>query len=265
MVVDDTTSRLNMATSVSLGGTPLGLTLDLSSLEYDGDVILENLHLQLRPGQFTCLLGPSGVGKTSILKLIAGTLSLKNRYSLETSDGAPLTGRVAYMDQKDLLLPWATALENVTIGDRLRGLKPDYDKARALLKEVGLEGAEDKKPGALSGGMRQRVALARTLMEDAPLILLDEPFSALDAISRHNLQSLTADKLSDRTVLMITHDPLEALRLGGEVMVLSGHPASLTKIEGLPPTTPREATDPSLHAAYTEILALLQGAGDIDA
>jgi len=264
MVVDDTTGHSNMATAVSNEGLPLGMALDLSRLEYAGAVILENLHLQLRPGKFTCLLGPSGVGKTSILKLIAGTLSVENRYKIITSDNAPLTGRVAYMDQKDLLLPWATALENVTIGDRLRGQVPNIDKARRLLAEVGLKEATSKKPGELSGGMRQRVALARTLMEDAPLVLLDEPFSALDAISRHSLQSMTAEKFADRTVLMITHDPLEALRLGDEVMVLSGRPARLQTIDGLPKHTPREATDPTLHEAYTKILHLLQDEGVID-
>src|SRR5690606_20731218 len=113
----------------------------------------------------------------------------------------------------DQLLPWASALANVTIGARLRGARPDLDRARALLDAVGLLPLAGRRPDTLSTGQRQRVALARTLYEDRPIVVLDEPFSALDPVTRHAMQDLAAGLLAGRSVLMITHDPQEAMRL----------------------------------------------------
>ncbi len=134
-------------------------------------------------------------------------------------DGAGLDGRIALMAQQDLLLPWLSVRDNVLLGHRLRGasraeLRRLREPAAALLARVGLERDADRLPGTLSGGMRQRAALARTLMEDRPIVLMDEPFSALDVVTRHRLQDLAAELLVGRTVLLVTHNPLEALRLG---------------------------------------------------
>ena len=134
------------------------------------------------------------------------------------------------MAQQDLLLPWLGALDNVLLGYRLRGvsraeLKRLRERGRELLDRVGLGGREGDLPATLSGGMRQRVALARTLMEDRPVVLMDEPFSALDAITRFRLQDLAAEMLAGRTVLLVTHSPSEAVRLGHRLYVLSGQPA----------------------------------------
>ncbi|MCF8467108.1 MAG: ABC transporter ATP-binding protein [Sneathiella sp.] len=239
------------------GNAQIGLHLRLDRLAFGDTLVVDDLDLTLEPGKITCLLGPSGVGKSSILKILAGFIPLPEKSSLTCSDGEPVTGRISYMDQHDLLLPWASVLDNLVIGARLRGEAPDVGKARDLLHRVGLADRYDARPAALSGGMRQRVALARTLMEGAPIVLMDEPFSALDAITRFRLQDLTAGVLGGKTVLLITHDPLEALRLGHAIYVLSGNPVALS--EPLLPegTIPRDPADDMLKHHYSEIMTRL--------
>jgi putative hydroxymethylpyrimidine transport system ATP-binding protein len=210
-------------------------------LRYGGRVVFEALDLELPGGRTTCLLGPSGVGKTSLLRLIAGLAPDSPQGAPQGTQGdavdeagRPVAGRIAYLAQGDLLLPWLPVLGNVTLGYRLRGDVlggPVEVRARELLARVGLAERAADLPARLSGGERQRVALARTLMEDRPVVLMDEPFSALDAITRFELQALAAELLAGRTVLLVTHDPLEALRLGHRVQVMAqesaGSPARL--------------------------------------
>ncbi len=160
--------------------------LHAAALRYGGTVVFDELDLTLPGGQTTCLLGPSGVGKTSLLRLIAGLAQGAQGEALDEA-GQPVRDRVAYLAQHDLLLPWLTVLGNVTLGSRLRGeplAGATEARARALIERVGLAGREGDRPAKLSGGQRQRVALARTLMEGRPVVLMDEPFSALDAITR---------------------------------------------------------------------------------
>lgn len=220
--------------------------LHAASLDYAGAPVFAALDLTLPAGQTTCLLGPSGVGKTSLLHLVAGLLPGAVGEAVD-EQGRTVQGRVAYLAQHDLLLPWLSALDNVLLGGRLRGeavLPEAAHRARELLARVGLTGREGDRPGTLSGGMRQRVALARTLMEDRPIVLMDEPFSSLDAITRYDLQGLAAECLAGRTVLLVTHDPLEALRLGHRVLVMAGVPATLGEPlvpTGLPPRDPANA------------------------
>lgn len=233
--------------------------LHAARLVYGGNALFDDLNLTLPAGETTCLLGPSGVGKTSLLRLIAG-LADGAAGSAVDQEGRPLAGRVAYLAQQDLLLPWLPALGNVTLGARLRGERLSrhlLDRARGLLAEVGLSGAEATPPAALSGGMRQRVALARTLMEARPVVLMDEPFSSLDAITRFALQDLAARLLAGRTVLLVTHDPLEALRLGQRVQVMAGRPARLDQAIVPPGAPPRDATSPKLLSLQAELLSRL--------
>jgi putative hydroxymethylpyrimidine transport system ATP-binding protein len=124
------------------------------------------------------------------------------------------------MDQRDLLLPWLNVLDNVCLGARLRGETADHQRALSLLQRVGLRDEAQALPAALSGGMRQRAALARTLMEDRAIVLMDEPFSAVDALTRLRLQDLAAELLGARTILLVTHDPMEALRLGHRILII---------------------------------------------
>ncbi len=233
--------------------------LHAASLVYAGAPVFDALDLVLPAGRTTCLLGPSGVGKTSLLRLIAGLLPGAEGKAVD-DDGSGLSGRIAYLAQQDLLLPWLSALDNVTLGGRLRGESPGppaLDRARGLLARVGLAGREDDRPAKLSGGMRQRVALARTLMEDRPIVLMDEPFSSLDAITRYELQALAAECLAGKTVLLVTHDPLEALRLGHQVLIMAGAPARLDTPLVPVGQPPRDPADAGLLALQAELLKRL--------
>jgi putative hydroxymethylpyrimidine transport system ATP-binding protein len=232
-----------------------GFRLDLpEGLSFDGEPVLAPLRLDVAGGLVTALLGPSGSGKSTLLRIAAGLLE----GSVTAEDGLPLGGRVAWMAQADLLVPWRDALGNVALGAHLRGEAIDVARARALLAAVGLGETDAKKmPAQLSGGMRQRVALARTLMEDRPVVLMDEPFSAVDAPTRHRLQELAARLLAGRTVLLVTHDPLEALRLADRVLVLSGRPAVVSELPVPAGSTPRDARDASVLAAQGALLEAL--------
>jgi putative hydroxymethylpyrimidine transport system ATP-binding protein len=236
-------------------GAMPGIRVDKLTLRFDQHTIFENLSFEIKGGEFVALLGSSGVGKSSLLKIIGG-LAKATAGSVIGSDGLPIKDRIAYMGQQDLLLPWLNVFENVTLGARLRREKVDRDWAEHLLERVGLSTRHKTLPMALSGGMRQRAAIARTLYERRPIVLMDEPFSALDAITRAMVQDLAAELLEGRTVLLITHDPMEACRLGHHLMVLSGHPARL----GIPITVagkpPRSPDDPDLQKSQGELLRL---------
>mgnify|MGYP006187009713 CR=1 FL=1 len=247
---------------VALPGVALpviGITLRGGALSFGDRAVFTNLDLDLPAGRTTCLLGPSGVGKSSLLRLIAGISPEATAQTLLASDGGVIAGRIAYMDQRDLLLPWLNVLDNITLGARLRGEAADHHRAMAMLHRVGLADVATALSAALSGGMRQRAALARTLMEDQPVVLMDEPFSSVDALTRLRLQDLAAELLVGRTILLVTHDPLEALRLGHQIYVLRGEPACMgpaLKPDGQPP---RPADDPALHTLAAGILRDLAG------
>ncbi len=225
----------------------------------DGATLFAPLSLTLGSGQWTCLLGGSGVGKTTVLRLIAGLETGADfDGQITASDGQTAADRVAYMAQDDLLLPWATVAQNVSLGARLRGETPDIERRDRLIERMRLQDHMAKKPSELSGGQRQRVALARTLMEDRPIVLLDEPFSALDARTRADMQDLAADALRGRTVLLVTHDPGEAARLGQSIMVMT--PQGLTSCEPPAAPAPRHVDDLETLETQGALLRLLREA-----
>ncbi|MFS7240886.1 ABC transporter ATP-binding protein [Serratia proteamaculans] len=242
-------------------GVRPGIQVRDLTLRFGQQVIFDRLSFDIAGGSFVALLGASGAGKTSLLKIIAG-LAKPTSGTVIGSDGQPIAGRIAYMGQKDLLYPWLTIDQNISLGARLRGEKADRPWAEHLLERVGLSGYGNALPAALSGGMRQRAAIARTLYERQPIVLMDEPFSALDTITRAMIQTLAADLLAQHTVLLITHDPMEACRLSHRLLVLSRHPAGIDDshiIEGLPPRAP---DDPQLLKSQSELLLqLVRAAG----
>ncbi|MGB0629961.1 MAG: ABC transporter ATP-binding protein [Alphaproteobacteria bacterium] len=255
------TTEPTSVSNASPGKSAPSVGISGASLIYDDVILFDRLALEIPGGEWTVLLGPSGVGKTTLLRLVAG-LETGASGVVESNDRKPLDGRMSYMAQQDLLLPWLTLRENATLGGRLRGSVTDRltEKADDLLHRAGLSAAADLLPAACSGGMRQRAALVRTLMEDRPTVLMDEPFSALDAITRLQLQDIAAELLTDRTVLLVTHDPLEALRLGHRIHVMTGRPARIGDPIVPDGPTPRPASDPGLVKLQAELLAQLADA-----
>jgi len=233
-----------------------GIVVDKLTLRFGDRTIFETLDLTITGGEFVVLLGTSGVGKSSLLKILAG-LATPSGGTVRASDGRPLAGRIAYMGQTDLLYPWLTVQQNVMLGSRLRGEKADAERALHLLQRVGLGERAKALPGELSGGMRQRTAIARTLYEDRPIVLMDEPFSALDTLTRARIQELAAELLEGRTALLITHDPFEACRLGHHLVVLSGHPATLGAPILVPGRPPRAPDDPHLLETQGHLMRVL--------
>lgn len=225
--------------------------------KWASNLLFENLDLPVPIKQWTCLLGSSGVGKSTLLRLMCG-LETGGIFTgdITWNDKIPTAHRSTYMAQSDMLLPWLSVLDNVTIGAKLRKQKPDISKAKLLIEKVGLNEHTDKKPDQLSGGMRQRTALARTLMEDSPVIFLDEPFSALDAKTRAEMQELSYQLFTERTVVLVTHDPAEAARLGQNIYVMkkdamiSVNAPSLDKI--------RPIDSPITFKVQSELFAILR-------
>jgi NitT/TauT family transport system ATP-binding protein len=198
---------------------------------------LDQVSLEVAPGEFTCLIGASGCGKSTLLSLVAG---LEQPTSGEVSTSG---GQVAFLFQEPALFPWLTAAGNVELALRARGVGKAERRQRAgeLLETVHLGGFGGKRPHQLSGGMRQRVALARALAQDADVLLMDEPFGALDAMTRDVLHDELDRICAERhlTVLFVTHNVREAVRLGDRVVVLSSRPGRVIDEFAVPIERPR--------------------------
>ena len=241
------------------GAGTLGISVRDLALRYGQNTIFEGLSFDIEPGHFVALLGSSGVGKTSLLKIIAG-LETAAAGSVVASDGGQVASRIAYMGQQDLLYPWLTVRQNVTLGARLRGEKPELERADHLLERVGLGKHATALPMMLSGGMRQRAAIARTLYEQRPFVLMDEPFSALDALTRDAMgfELLRLWQASPKTVMFITHSIPEAVLLADRVVVMSARPGGVIADLPVPLGRPRDET--SLRTAeMQDYMAHLRG------
>lgn len=201
---------------------------------FENKRILENLCMDVKDGEFVALIGPSGCGKSTLLNILAGVLEPEcGEVYVDGEKVRGVSSRFAYMPQSDLLLPWKTILDNVTLYGRLHGqLKQAREAARKEFPVFGLQGYEDAYPDELSGGMRQRAAFLRTALCSADIMLLDEPFGALDVITRNEMQDWLLRLRSElgRTTLLVTHDIDEALYLADRIVVLGGQPASVTRV-----------------------------------
>jgi ABC-type nitrate/sulfonate/bicarbonate transport system ATPase subunit len=208
-------------------------------------VALAPVTLAIPQGCFLTILGPSGCGKSTIFNIIAG-LEMPSTGTV-TMDGTPIAGMsgvVSYMLQKDLLLPWRSIIDNVILGMEIDRVPKAEAKARALplLQRYGLGGFENRYPAELSGGMRQRAALLRTMLCDRDVILLDEPFAALDAQTRADMQEWLLDVWDDfkKTVIFVTHDVDEGIYLSDEVVVMSGRPGRVIERTTIELSRPRK-------------------------
>jgi NitT/TauT family transport system ATP-binding protein len=233
-------ARVTQRSIAGTSGVPaMPLLVDHVSKSYDVDgrvvPVIGDLSLTLDKGQIVSIVGPSGCGKTTLLNTLCGLLTPDSgRISWY---GRGITGQpqnVGYMLQKDLLLPWRTALGNVMLGLEIRGIAASdaQDRSNAMLDQLGLHGFADHYPSTLSGGMRQRVALARTLVNEPAVLLLDEPFASLDFQNKLLIESDTANlvRKGGRSLLLITHDIEEAVSLADRVIVLSKRPTQVKAV-----------------------------------
>jgi ABC-type nitrate/sulfonate/bicarbonate transport system ATPase subunit len=230
-------------------------------------VALDAVDLHVEPGSFVSIVGPSGCGKSTILRVLAGLLVPDG--GTASVAGAEVIGRpgsAAWLPQRDTLLPWRRVLANAVLGAELHGVpRADAERdARGLLARFGLAGTEDLWPAELSGGMRQRVAVLRTFLTPAPLLLLDEPFGALDALTRRQMQGWLQEVLGAedrrRTVLLVTHDVEEALLLSDRVLVMSAKPGTIVADVAVPferPRRPELVGDAGFVRQRAELLAAL--------
>jgi len=209
----------------------------------EADVVaLHGMDLRAAPGEIVAVVGASGCGKSTLLELICGLQ--------EPDAGAVAADPAVLMPQRDLLLPWASALDNAALALRARGVAKAAARARARpwFERFGLAGFERARPAALSGGMRQRVAFVRTLLAGKPVLALDEPFAALDALTRHEMQGWLGRALQEvpRTVVLVTHDVEEAVVLGDRVIVMSPRPGRAVAELDVDLPRPRQRTDPAV-------------------
>lgn len=200
--------------------------LQISGLtfSYEERNILNEMDFQVKEGEFVSLLGPSGCGKSTLLKLLTGVIKPEaGQILVDGEEIHGITEHFAYMPQNDLLFPWKTILENVCLYARIHGgVEEMWKAATDQMESFGLKGYENEYPSALSGGMRQRAAFLRTLLCHADILLLDEPFGALDVITRGEMQDwlLSVREKMNRTVLLVTHDIDEAIYLSDRILVL---------------------------------------------
>ena len=239
--------------------TDQSVSLDINGISkrFPGgaSIVLDNVSLSIAEGEFVCLLGASGCGKTTLLNLIAGL-------DVPTSGTITATGRTSLIFQEPALFPWLTAGKNIELALKASGVERANrkEKAQELLHLVHLDRSYDQRPHELSGGMKQRVAIARALAQESKILLLDEPFAALDAITRDFLHEEISRVWKERglTIVFVTHNVREAVRLGQRVLLLSSRPGRVIREWNIDLAHPRNIDDPHVAVLASEITAELR-------
>ena len=255
----ETKAFLSNNNKLSLWEIKKGFRTGASSL-----AVLLNVSLFARTGEFVSILGPSGCGKSTLFNVLAGLMERDGGIiSIDNRTVENGLEKVAYMQQKDLLFPWRTVLGNVLLGPEISGglHKGVQREAEELMTRVGLKGFERNYPAELSVGMRQRAALVRTILFRKDILLLDEPFGALDAMTRSVMQRILLELWMDyrKTVLLVTHDVEEALLLSDRIYVLTARPASVKGEVGVDTPRPRKVTDSRFVDLKATLLDMLKG------
>jgi NitT/TauT family transport system ATP-binding protein len=226
-------------------GEPTAISIENMAFAFPGVApVMSGIDLRVQPGEIVVLVGPSGCGKSTVLNLIAGIHQPTD--GRVTCFGKPVKGlnpKVAYMTQRDTLLPWRNTLDNAALPLEIKGVSrvERYQRARAELARVGVADAERRRPHQLSGGMRSRLSLACALLSDADILLMDEPFAAIDALLRVRLQQLLVDVWQEtrRTMVYVTHDITEAVNLGHRVIVMGAKPGRIILEQSIDEPHPR--------------------------
>ena len=239
------------------------LALEIRGVRKDfggGMIALQGIDLDVQAGEFVCLLGPSGCGKSTLLNVIAGFIqpSAGSVKAFGTTVTRPGPDR-AMVFQEYALFPWMSVLDNVAFGLKVKRDPQAREKARALLEKLQLQAFGDRFPKDLSGGMRQRVALARALAVDAPMLLMDEPFGALDALTRRSMQQELLRIWGEfrKTIVFVTHGIDESVTLADRVVVFTYRPGTVKKIVELRLPRPRDAASPGFTGALQQLTALV--------
>jgi NitT/TauT family transport system ATP-binding protein len=248
----------------------MALSLEISGLKkafpgngpQDAVHVFDGIDLSIGEGEFVSIIGPSGCGKTTLLRIVAG-LEEKTAGEIRL-DGRPLSGcddRLGMVFQDYALFPWRKLIHNIELGLEIKGVSARKRRAQAMeyVRAFGLEGFENKLPKELSGGMKQRVAIARTLITNPQVVLMDEPFGSLDSQTRNNLQDFLLRIRSDRqdTVVFVTHNVDEAVYLSDRVAVLSNRPSRILEIFEVDLQRPRDRTSREANRIRREVLELL--------
>jgi len=239
--------------------TDQSVSLDINGISkrFPGgaSIVLDNVSLSIAQGEFVCLLGASGCGKTTLLNLIAGL-------DVPSSGTISATGRTSLIFQEPALFPWLTAGKNIELALKASGVERSKrkEKAQELLHLVHLDRSYDQRPHELSGGMKQRVAIARALAQESKILLLDEPFAALDAITRDFLHEEISRVWKERglSIVFVTHNVREAVRLGQRVLLLSSRPGRVIREWNIDLAHPRNIDDPHVAVLASEITAELR-------
>jgi NitT/TauT family transport system ATP-binding protein len=225
--------------------------------------VLEDIHYRMQEGEFVSIVGPSGCGKTTLLRIIAGLETPSSgKVLIDGRDIFHKQDRIGLVFQEYALFPWRTTLKNIEMGLEIIGLpkKERTEKAMAYVRQFGLSGFEHAYPRALSGGMQQRVAIARTLITDPRVVLMDEPFGSLDSQTRDDMQSFLLGLWEEQkgTILFVTHNVDEAVFLSDRIVVLSRRPSKITRIFEVDCPRPRDRTGAACNAARREVLQTLE-------
>jgi len=256
----------NETASVHTDEPPARLNVRDVTLSYGSTVAAKDLTFDIRPAEFLSLIGPSGCGKSTALRAMGGLLTPdRGEVTLDgTPIGGPRPGDISFVFQDLALYPWRTAVRNVEIALQFAGIgrAERRDRSRAALAAVGLGDVPDKFPHELSGGMKQRVAIARALVSEAPMLLLDEPFAALDELSRFRIGEQLVRLLEEqgKTVVFVTHNLSEAVFLSDRVLVMTPRPATIKEIVTVDlerPRRPELMRTPRFHELTDRLSALL--------
>ena len=240
-------SQAHTGANGNTAGCAVKLSIDGVSHAFGDNLVLDNVSLDIAPGEFVCVLGASGCGKSTLFNAVSGLLPItRGSIRLDGEDIVGKPGNVGYMLQKDLLLPWLTALDNIVLGASLtRGAtQDDRLRATALATHYGLGAYLNNYPTTLSGGMRQRIALMRTITAGRDLMLLDEPFGALDSQTRLSMQQWLLQVWAEtgRTIMFVTHDVDEAIFLADRIVVLLPRPGRIGRILNVDLERPRDVS-----------------------